>query len=188
MIRALSVRARDSWSGTAADSVVLDFDDRHRRRITMTGVGGLDLLLDLPSAVMLRSGDALVLEDGRLIEVLAAPEPLVEVRVKEPVDLVRLAWHIGNRHVPAQLLPRAIRIRRDHVIEEMVRSLGATVRPIEAPFDPEGGAYASQAPADEPHDHGQGHDQAPAHGHDHAHGHKHDHGHGHGSAHGHHDH
>lgn len=175
MIRATSVRARTGWSDPPADSVVLDFDDRHRRRITMTGVRGLAFLLDLPGAVMLRSGDALVLEDGRLVEVLAAPEALVEIRAKETGDLVRLAWHIGNRHVPAQLLPKAIRIRRDHVIEEMVRSLGAGVRVIEAPFDPEGGAYAVQAAAE--HAHG---GNAARHDHDHAHEHGHDHDHKHG--------
>jgi urease accessory protein len=204
-LRAAGVRARGSWSESAADTVVLDFDDRHRRRITMTGTGGLQFLLDLPNAVMLRSGDALVLEDGRLVEVLAAPEPLAEIRGREASDLVRLAWHVGNRHVPAQILPKAIRIRRDHVIEDMVRSLGAKVIEIEAPFDPEGGAYAVQAAAEHEHgghghhDHGHHH----AHGHEHHdHGHKHhahdkdhdhkahDHGHkhDHGDAHGHHDH
>ena len=163
--RATGVKARDGWTGDAADSVVLDFDDRHRRRITMTGVRGLAFLLDLPNAVMLRSGDALALDDGRLVEVLAAPEDLVEVRAPAPGDLVRLAWHIGNRHVPAQLMPKAIRIRRDHVIEEMLGSLGATLRAIEAPFDPEGGAYAIQAA--EAHGHGgHGHDDRD-HGHDH---------------------
>ena len=175
MIRAIAVHPQGTWTDTPADSVVLDFDDRHRRRITMTGVRGLAFLLDLPEAVMLRGGDALALDDGRVVEVVAAPEPLVEVRGKAPGDLVRLAWHIGNRHLPAQLLDKAIRIRRDHVIEDMLRGLGANVRSIEAPFDPEGGAYAVASKAAHP---AHGHAHADHRGHDHAHG-----GHDHGPAH-----
>ncbi len=178
MIRATAVRAAGTWSepaSTVADTVVLEFDERHRRRIAMVGVRGLDFLLDLPEAVALRGGDALALEDGRLIEVVAAPEPLVEVRGASPTDLVRLAWHIGNRHLPAQVRPNAVRIRRDHVIEDMLRGLGASLRTIEAPFDPEGGAYASVG------DHG-AHDGGE---HDHG-GHKHDdHGHKHHGKHAH---
>lgn len=148
----------------------------------MTGVGGLSFLLDLPEAVMLRGGDALELEDGRLVEVVAAPEALVEIRGRNPEDLVRLAWHIGNRHLPAQLMPRAIRIRQDHVIEEMLRRLGGKLVVIEAPFDPEGGAYAQggttayahgHAPP-EPHDHHAGHGHSHDHGHT-SHGEHHDH-------------
>ena len=147
MIRATTVLPRGHWSdgpGPSApvDTVVLDFDDRHRRRIAMTGTRGLEFLLDLPEAVALRGGDALKLEDGRLVEVVAAAEPLVEVRGRTPGDLVRLAWHVGNRHISAQVLPNALRIRSDHVIEDMLRGLGASVVEIEAPFDPEGGAYA----------------------------------------------
>ena len=126
-----------------ADTVVLDFDDRHRRRMAMTGTRGLEFLLDLENAVALRGGDALVLEDGRLIEVVAAPEPLIEIRGADPLHLVRIAWHLGNRHLPTQIVGKGLRIRRDHVIEEMVKGLGARVIEIEAPFDPEGGAYAA---------------------------------------------
>ncbi|MDB5656919.1 MAG: ureE, partial [Tardiphaga sp.] len=156
----------------AADTVVLDFDDRHRRRMAMTGTRGLQFLLDLETAVALRGGDALVLEDGRLVEVVAAPEPLIEIRGTEPAHLVRVAWHLGNRHLPTQITGRGLRIRRDHVIEDMVKGLGARIIEIEAPFDPEGGAYAAVAEA---HDHS-GHDHAH-HGHDHGeHGHaSHDH-------------
>ncbi len=142
MIRATQVRGQYRWSEAAADTIVLDFDDRHRRRMAMTGTRGLEFLLDLENAVALRGGDALVLDDGRLIEVIAAPEPLVEIRGADPVHLVRLAWHLGNRHLPTQITARALRIRRDHVIEGMVKGLGARVIEIEAPFDPEGGAYA----------------------------------------------
>ena len=182
MIRATAVRAQNDWSGEAADSVVLDFDDRHRRRIAMTGVRGLDFLLDLPEAIALRGGDALVLDDGRLVEVVAAPEPLIEVRGKTPADLIRLAWHIGNRHIAAQITPRALRLRGDHVIADMLRQLGASVVEIEAPFDPEGGAYATAAAAPDDHghhDHHDHHDHGPDHDHYHDHGHHHGHAHDH---------
>ena len=113
----------------------------------MTGTRGLEFLLDLENAVALRGGDALVLEDGRLIEVVAAAEPLLEIRGADPLHLVRVAWHLGNRHLPTQIMPKGLRIRRDHVIEAMVKGLGARVIEIEAPFDPEGGAYAGHAHA-----------------------------------------
>ena len=185
MIRATTVLGQHRWTHAAADTVVLDFDDRHRRRMAMTGTRGLEFLLDLENAVALRGGDALVLEDGRLIEVVAAAEPLLEIRGADPLHLVRVAWHLGNRHLPTQVMPKGLRIRKDHVIEAMVKGLGARVVEIEAPFDPEGGAYADAAHAPHPaHDHGS-HDHAH---HDHAHhGHaQHDHGHAHDEHH-HHD-
>jgi urease accessory protein len=166
MLRATAVRAAQTWREAPADTVVLDFDDRHRRRIAMTGTRGLEFLLDLADVVALRGGDALVLEDGRLVEVVAAPEPLAEIRAADAARLVRIAWHLGNRHLPTQFTRHALRIRRDHVIEAMVRGLGARVVAIEAPFDPEGGAYAG----------GHGHAEAapPAHKHDHDRHHGHD--------------
>ncbi|MGJ4890480.1 urease accessory protein UreE [Bradyrhizobium sp. HKCCYLR20261] len=180
MIRATRVLGQHRWKEAAADSVLLDFDDRHRRRMAMTGTRGLEFLLDLEHATALRGGDALVLEDGRLIEVVAAAEPLLEIRASDPQHLVRLAWHLGNRHLPTQLMAKSLRIRRDHVIEAMVKGLGARVIEIEAPFDPEGGAYAepSHAHAHDDHDH-HGHGHHHDHGaHDHGH-HGHDHGHAH---------
>ena len=172
MIRATQVRGQYRWSEPPADTVVLDFDDRHRRRMVMTGTRGLEFLLDLESAVALRGGDALVLEDGRLVEVVAAPEPLAEIRGSDPQHLVRLAWHLGNRHLPTQITARGLRIRRDHVIEAMVKGLGARIIEIEAPFDPEGGAYAdsghAHAPAGAAHDHaGHGHSSHDHGGHHH---------------------
>src|SRR5450755_3499212 len=143
MIRATQVRGQHRWTEAPADTVMLAFDDRHRRRIAMTGTRRLEFLLDLENAVALRGGDALVLEDGRLVEVVAAPEPLLEIRGSDPAHLVRLAWHLGNRHLPTQIMGKGLRIRRDQVIEEMVEGLGARVSEIEAPFDPEGGAYAA---------------------------------------------
>ena len=204
MIRATRVLGQHRWKETAADSVLLDFDDRHRRRLAMTGTRGLEFLLDLEHATALRGGDALVLEDGRLIEVVAAAEPLLEIRATDPQHLVRLAWHLGNRHLSTQIMAKSLRIRRDHVIEAMVKGLGARVIEIEAPFDPEGGAYAepSHGDAHGHHDH-HGHDRHHDHGdHSHAHhGHDHDrshdghhhehdehcgHGHDHGHSHAHH--
>src|SRR6478736_8369279 len=177
MIRATQVLGQHRWTQSAADTVVLDFDDRHRRRMAMTGTRGVEFLLDLENAVALRGGDALLLEDGRLIEVVAAPEPLIEIRGADPLHLVRFAWHLGNRHLPTQIMPKGLRIRRDHVIEAMVRGLGARVIEIEAPFDPEGGAYAAaEAHAHGHHDHG--HHDHSHHDHDHGHDH-HDHGHHH---------
>jgi len=189
MIRATQVRGQYRWTESPADTIVLDFDDRHRRRMAMTGTRGLEFLLDLENAVALRGGDALVLEDGRLIEVVAAAEPLVEIRGADPLHLVRIAWHLGNRHLPTQIMGKGLRIRRDHVIEEMVKGLGARVIEIEAPFDPEGGAYAAAHAA---HDHGHtGQHHAHDHHHDHAHHHHHhhdghcDHEHHHGDTHAH---
>jgi urease accessory protein len=190
MIRATEVRGQHCWTVAPADTVVLDFDDRHRRRMAMTGTRGLAFLLDLENAVALRGGDALVLDDGRLVEVVAAPEPLIEIRGADPQHLVRVAWHLGNRHLPTQITARGLRIRRDHVIEAMVKGLGARVIEIEAPFDPEGGAYAggghAHAPDSAPqphtghdhasHDHGRHHhDEHCDHEHHHGHSHAHDH-------------
>jgi len=194
MIRATKVLGQHRWSEPPADTVVLGFDDRHRRRMAMTGTRGLAFLLDLENAVALRGGDALVLDDGRLIEVVAAPEPLAEIRCNDPQHLVRVAWHLGNRHLPTQIMAKGLRIRRDHVIEAMVKGLGARVIEIEAPFDPEGGAYAggghAHAPGSDAHDHA-AHDHASHdHGdHDHHHDHHHDehcdHDHHHGDSHAH---
>jgi urease accessory protein len=186
MIRATRVQRQHHWKEAAADSVVLGFDDRHRRRMAMTGTRGLEFLLDLENAVALRGGDALVLEDGRLIEVVAAPESLAEIRVADPQHLVHIAWHLGNRHLPTQIMAKGLRIRRDHVIEAMVKGLGARVIDIEAPFDPEGGAYAggghAHASGSDAHDHAvhdhhghHHHDEDCDHEHHHGHSHAHDH-------------
>jgi urease accessory protein len=197
MIRATKVLGQHRWTEPPADTVVLDFDDRHRRRMAMTGTQGLAFLLDLENAIALRGGDALVLDDNRLIEVVAAPEPLAEIRGADPQHLARLAWHLGNRHLPTQIMGKGLRIRRDHVIEAMVKGLGARVIEIEAPFDPEGGAYAggghAQAPEGDAHRHAAHEHSSHDHG-DHTHHHDdhhhdehcdHDHHHGHSHAHDH---
>jgi urease accessory protein len=153
------------WSGEAADHITLDHNARHRRRWYYTADHGTAFLLDLPRAQVLGHGDALQLLDGRLVEVLAAPEALVEVTAQDPVAMIRLAWHIGNRHLPAELHPHAIRLRDDHVINAMLEGLGATVTKIEAPFTPEGGAYSGHGHAHAAHEH----DENCDHSHDHAH-------------------
>lgn len=176
MLTAHEVIPDGHWSAAAADHITLDYDARHRRRWYYTADQGTAFLLDLPRAMVLGHGDALQLSDGRLVEVLAAPETLVEVTAKDTAAMIRLAWHIGNRHLPAELHPHAIRLRDDHVINAMLEGLGATVIRIQAPFTPEGGAYSGQG-------HGHGHHDAHDH-HDHAHEHgphcNHDHGHDHG--------
>ncbi len=163
--RATAVRPAGSWTpAEARDAVTLGFDDRHRRRRRYTGERGLAFLLDLAKAAVLRDGDGLALEDGGIVVVRAAPEPLVEVTAATPEALARLAWHLGNRHLPAEIGPGRILIRDDHVIVRMLEGLGATLRRVQAPFSPEGGAYRE-------------HNRQPGHGHhhDHSHGHHHHH-------------
>ena len=109
----------------AVDRVVLDAFERHRRRITLTGEHGTIFLLDLPQATALRDGDGLVLDDGSVIRVTGKPEPLVEIAAASAHELARLAWHIGNRHTDVQVVGDRLRIRRDHVLEDMLRGLGA---------------------------------------------------------------
>jgi urease accessory protein len=178
MIRATSVLPSGRWDrAKEADKIELPHDGRHRRRVAMRGTGDTVFLLDLSEATLLRDGDGLQLEDGRVVRVVAAAEPIVEI-TGEPHLLARLAWHLGNRHVPAQILADRIRIGRDHVLEEMVAKLGGKVVRIEAPFDPEAGAYAHEEHATRAHQH-HDHDHGYDHGHDHSHRHKHGHDHGH---------
>ena len=185
--RATRAHGRGHWPAErAAGTVTLAFDDRHRRRLRMADDSGADFLLDLPRAVALEDGDGLELEDGRFLRVVAADEELMEVRCGAGAErFARIAWHLGNRHLPVQIVGETIRLRRDHVIEAMLRGLGASVEPIRAPFAPEGGAYAGGGHG---HDHGHGHGHGHAHGHDHGHhghGHHHDHDHGHAHDHDH---
>jgi len=123
------------------DTITLNETDRHRRRIVMISDGGFEFLLDLPKARLLRHGDVLVLDNSKLIEVLAEPEPLYRVSANDNLHLLQLAWQLGNRHLAAEITDKAIVIRRDHVIKDMLEGLGAKVEEIEAPFNPQGGAY-----------------------------------------------
>lgn len=141
-------------------SVTLPFADRHRRRIAMTDDGGAPFLLDLPQATLLADGDGLELADGGWIEIKAAAEAVAEIGAADAEALVRIAWHIGNRHAPLQVLPGAgLRILDDHVLVAMVEGLGGRVERKIAPFQAEGGAYDQQGGA-----------TATRHGHEHHHG------------------
>ncbi|HEY0420758.1 MAG TPA: urease accessory protein UreE [Acetobacteraceae bacterium] len=159
-MRAREVLPAGQWDeAREKDRVLVDFDRRHRRRILLRTEAGREVLLDLPQAVRLRHGDGLLLEDGGVVRVEARPEPLADIHAHDDATLVRIAWHLGNRHLPVQLLGHHIRIRADHVIEAMVEGLGGHVERIEAPFDPESGAYAGghhHHDDDEPHDHPHG--------------------------------
>lgn len=140
-MRALAVLARGAWDARAArDAITLDYDRRHRRRIALVTDAGAALLLDLRETAHLRDGDGLDCGVDGIVRVVAAAEALAEITA-EPALLIRLAWHLGNRHLDVSFHGAALRIRADHVIEAMVAGLGGAVRRIEAPFDPEPGAY-----------------------------------------------
>lgn len=166
MHRVSSITPAGQWAdATAIDRVVLDADDRNRRRIVLTGENGTQALLDFDKPVRLHNGDGLMLDDGSIVRVCGMPEELSEIVAPSPREFVRLAWHLGNRHTDVQMIGDRIRIRRDHVLEEMLRGLGAKVTPVDAPFDPHSTV---------PHGgHGHSHDHDHAHHHDHHHGHKH---------------
>jgi urease accessory protein len=177
MPRAISVlAAADRKGGDVVDTLILPFAQRQVKQGFLFGVKGTCVEIELAEPVRLRTDDALVLEDGSVVEVVAEAEPLVEVRAADLAALARLAWHLGDRHVPVQILERRLRLRRDSDIEALLESLGAKIAVIEAPFEPEGGAYE---PA-HGHDH---HHHHHGHGHHHDHGHHHEHDHGHGDRH-----
>ena len=142
--RAVVHRRAGEWpQELAAGSITLDFDQRHRRRIRLITDRGDDVLLDLPTAIAIADRDGVQLDDGTWFIVRAAAEPVVDVAHPAPHQLVGLAWHLGNRHVPTEIRGDALRIRPDHVIEEMLRGFGATVVKLQAPFQPEVGAYSN---------------------------------------------
>jgi urease accessory protein len=160
-------------SSAAVDTLILPYAQRSAQKGFLFGVNGICVELDFAEPVRLRTDDALVLDNGALVEVVAEPEALIEVRAADLPALARLAWHLGDRHVPIQVLERRLRLKREPAVEALLEQLGAKVVAIEAPFEPEGGAYDVAG-----HDHhhaGHGHDH---HHHDHHHGHDHDH-HGH---------
>ncbi|GGH06557.1 hypothetical protein GCM10007036_01000 [Alsobacter metallidurans] len=198
MLRAAAVVRKPAVKAERViDAVVLDHEGRHRRRLALKGEKGTEFLLDLEKAAVLNDGDALKLEDGSLVLVRAAPQSLLEIRAATPKRLMRIAWHIGNRHTPAEIGDDAVWIEDDHVLVEMVRGLGAEVVRVERPFQPERGAYeAAEAHAHHGHahhdhdQHGDDHGHAGAHAHSHAHAEAHVHAHGEscGCGHDHHDH
>ena len=156
----------EGFSGELIGTVTLDFDSRRRRRIRLTTDEGEDFLLNLAEVATLRDGDILQLDTGDGIKIQAANEAVVDVMCADTAALVRIAWHLGNRHLPTQLMGNKLRIRQDHVIEEMLVILGADPMRLDAPFNPEGGAY------------GHGETEGHAHGHDNSHDHAHGHTHG----------
>ncbi|HEY0524855.1 MAG TPA: urease accessory protein UreE [Stellaceae bacterium] len=167
MRRAVAVHPAGTWPhGDAVAGVTLAFLDRHRRRIRLVDDAGQSFLLDLPRAISLRDGDGLELDSGRFLLVRAAEEAVVEIAAPDAASLARIAWHLGNRHLPVQIVGQdRLRIRDDHVIVEMLKRLDAEIRSIRAPFDPEGGAYTGGGGRDHAHGHGDHHE----HGHDHEH-------------------
>jgi urease accessory protein len=146
--------------GTPIDVVVLAHDERVLRRKLLTLQHGDEVLVDLPHSIAFESGDVLVLDDGRVVEVIAGEEDLHEVRARNGQHLTELVWHIGNRHLPCQIEAGTGRllIGRDHVIRDMLEGLGATVREVSEPFSPVRGAYGGDG-------HHHGHDQDHHHHH-----------------------
>jgi urease accessory protein len=136
IVRSLAVRAEQ-----VVDTVTLDHEDRYRRRAVLSCAGGLEVLLDLDKPARIEDGDALRLDDGRFVRVIAAAEQLVEITTDNPARLLRTAWHLGNRHTPAEIAAEAIYVAKDHVLVEMLRGLGLATRPVTRPFRPERGAY-----------------------------------------------
>lgn len=167
------LRRAGSWQGPASDHVVLSYADRLLRRRRLYCASGAALLVDLAETLGVVAGDAFETGAGGFVEIAAADEPLAEIHA-DGATLVRLAWHIGNRHTPAEITPGRIRIARDHVIEDMLARLGASVAHVSAPFSPEGGAYGTGRVMG--HDHGHSHTYGHLHGHGHSHGHAHTHG------------
>jgi len=160
-----------------AASITLDWDTRQKSRFDATDSSGRQLGVFLPRGTVVRGGDVLVAEDGSLVRVEAAPQSVLRITAcaehGSPFDLMRAAYHLGNRHVPIELKPDHLKIEPDHVLADLLRAMHMMVTEVQEPFEPEGGAYGDNAMMG--HDHGHGH----RHGHDHAHDHTHDHGHSH---------
>ncbi|MEO0619765.1 MAG: urease accessory protein UreE [Pseudomonadota bacterium] len=146
--------------------ITLAREDRYRRRIRCETDNGTVFLLDLPEATYLAPGDGLLLESGDIVEVHAAPEALLKITTDDPTALARVAWHIGNRHTPAEIATDAMFIQQDHVLADMLRGLGASVADVVRPFEPEGGAYGGHGSLHASHHGPAGTDH---HSHDHVH-------------------
>ena len=171
MLRAMSIIRKGQLGPRAiADTMTLDRQSRYRRRLVLKTDAGCELLLDLAEATYLADGDGLLLDGGGVILVRAAAEDLLEIHAADAIALARIAWHLGNRHTPAQITGSAILIQPDHVLAEMVEGLGAHVHAVKRPFEPEGGAYGGHGPLNASHHHA-----GPGHHHRHAHAQSHDH-------------
>jgi|SRR5882672_4333621 len=159
MRRVIAIHRNSGWpEAQAGGTVTLSYLDRHRRRLRLSADDGTPFLLDLPRATVLGEGDGLELEGGGFLRVRAAAEALAEITCRDGAELARIAWHLGNRHLPMQVAEGRLRIRWDHVIVDMVAGLGARISRIEAAFDPEAGAYAEGG-------HGHHHHDDPSHSH-----------------------
>ena len=166
MRRAIEVHRKGHWPvDFAAGTATLAFDDRHRRRIRLADDAGKPFLLDLPEAAALADGDGLKLDDGAWLHVRAAAEDVCDVACNSTDDLARIAWHLGNRHLPVEIIREGLRLRYDHVIVDMLEALGARVTRVNAPFSPEAGAYPRGAHDHNHHgdDEGEGNHHSPAH-------------------------
>ncbi len=176
MMRATGFKRAGDYDGTPFDVVVLAHDERQLRRKLLVLQHGDEVMVDFSAPVTFDSGDVLVLEDGRLAEVIAGEEELYEIHGRDETHLMELCWHLGNRHLPCQVdrrvAPGRLLILRDHVIRDMLIGLGAEVRVISEPFVPVRGAYHA-APHGHSHDHG--HEHGHSHSHSHSHGHHHHH-------------
>src|SRR3954471_18987483 len=150
-----------------AATVELDWDVRQKSRFEATDSQGRTLGVFLPRGTSVRGGDVLVAEDGSLVRVIAAPQPVLKIthcpEHGSPFDLLRAAYHLGNRHVPIELKPQHLKIEPDHVLADLLRAMHLIVREANEAFEPEGGAYANTGHAQ----HGHGHDHGHAHDHDH---------------------
>jgi urease accessory protein len=207
MARARGLIAAGEPRPNVVDTLILNFEQRRVREGTLTGARGTRVDFEFADTITLRTDDAFLLDDGTAVEIVAEAENLIEVRA-EHAALARIAWMLGDRHVPVQILPNRVRLRPDEALERMLSALGGRIARIEAPFEPEGGAYAApphgHAHDHDHHDHAHGHHHHghdhhghDHHGHDHAHhhgdhehahddhGHQHDHDHGHGDRHDH---
>ena len=162
-----------------ASTVELDWDVRQKSRFDATDSAGRSLGVFLPRGTVVRGGDVLVAEDGSLVRVTAAPQQVLRITHCQahgtPYDLIRAAYHLGNRHVPIELKPEHLQIEPDHVLADLLRAMHLIVQAVEQPFEPENGAYATGGHG---HGHGHGHSHGAAH-HDHDHDHAHDPAHGH---------
>jgi len=169
VLTAMNVRRKDEVGGSGClDTITLDREARYRRRVRLTTDGGQALLLDLAEATYLADGDALETEHG-LVLVRAAVEPSMEVHARDALHLTRIAWHIGNRHTPAEITRDAIYLQPDHVLEAMITGLGGVVHHVMRPFEPEGGAYGGHGALEQGHHRG-GEGHAHGRGSDDAHG------------------
>ena len=169
MRRAIQYYLPHTWKGCHSATLTLIYDDRHKRRIRLNDDSGESFLLDLPHATRLDDGGALQLEDGSFIKICAAVEDVIDITCQSPLHTAKVAWHVGNRHAPVQVLDEThLRIAADHVLGQMLEGLGAKLTPNQAPFAPEGGAYSG----------GHGHSHGDhSHNHDHKHEHQHEHAH-----------